>query len=138
MTIPLWCLMGFALWTMALVFLVGGHRAILVVTGHKPANAFPADEDHGGPGWYRRARRAHLNCVENLPIFGALVFVAHAASVATPMIDNLAIAYLAARLGQSLVHIASVMTMAINVRFTFFLVQLICLLAMATEIAMAY
>ena len=53
---------------------------VAVLRGERPANGFPADQDHGGPGWYRRCNRAHLNCVENLPVFGAVVLVGAASS----------------------------------------------------------
>ena len=102
--------------------------------GERPANGFPADQDHGGPGWYRRCNRAHLNCVENLPVFGAVVLVGAAAGVSTPLLATLAQVYLGARILQSLIHILSTSTWAVNLRFAFFSAQLVCVFAMAWEI----
>lgn len=135
MTTPLLCLLLFALWTLTLIIAgVGGYRVVAVLRGERPANGFPADQDHGGPGWYRRCNRAHLNCVENLPVFGAVVLVGAAAGVSTPLLATLAQVYLGARILQSLIHILSTSTWAVNLRFAFFSAQLVCVVAMAWEI----
>ena len=135
MTTPLLCLMLFALWTITLIiFGVGGYRVMMVVGQKRAPNSFPADKPHEGPGWYQRCIRAHLNCVENLPVFGAVVLVGAVAGVDTPWLDLLAQIYLVARVLQTVTHLTSVSAMAINVRFSFFFVQLLCIVAMAWEI----
>jgi uncharacterized MAPEG superfamily protein len=126
MTTPLWCLLGFVVWTMVLLVAVGGARVAQVLRGEKQPNEFPSGVPHGGDRYWR-LNRAHLNCVENLPLFGAVVLVAAVAGVKDPMLDTLARTYLAARIGQSVIHVASGSAMAVNVRFTFFLIQLGCL-----------
>ena len=77
-----------------------------------------------------RLNRAHMNCLENLPIFGALVLVATVAGLRAPLLDTVAKAYLAAWIGQSVTHVASGSVIAVNVRFTFFVVQVACLIQM--------
>lgn len=126
MTTPLYCLLGFAAWTLLLaVSAILTHRVPEVLRGRAASNDFPADTPHG-PGWYRRLLRAHANCVENLPVFAAVVLVAAVAGVTDATMDRLAQAYLAARVLQSLSHVASGSAFAVNARFTFFVAQIIC------------
>ena len=49
--------------------------------------------------------RAHMNCVENLPAI-AVVFAATATGLKSTMVDTLAMTLLAARIVQTLVHVA--------------------------------
>ena len=41
MTLPLWSLLAFALWTASLVFVVGAHRVLSVLFGKAKPNAWP-------------------------------------------------------------------------------------------------
>ena len=126
MTTPLLCLVFFAVWTLALVgFGIGAFRVSSVLRGRAKPNAFPADKPHPGPGWYHRCIRAHANCVENLPVFASVVLTAAVSGAASSTLDTLAVVYVAARVGQSVAHVASGRSLVINVRFTFFLVQLV-------------
>jgi uncharacterized MAPEG superfamily protein len=63
-----------------------------------------------GADWYKRRMRAHANCIENLPVFGAIVFGLYVENVAGALVDALAIAVLVARILQSLVHVFFVQT----------------------------
>ena len=56
--------------------------------------------------------RAHMNFVENLPIFGALVVALTATGVHSPFLDALSVALLLARIGRTLVHIVAPLTTA--------------------------
>jgi uncharacterized MAPEG superfamily protein len=77
-SIPVAALLAFALWTITLLaFTIGVLRWTLIFSGRAELKSFPGDEPHGSP-FYRRATRAHANCVENLPVFGAIVFAAEA------------------------------------------------------------
>lgn len=126
MTVGLYCLLGFGLWTILIVVLgIGRIRLTQVLVGEAKATDFPADVAHGSPG-YRRILRAHANCVENLPLFGAVTLTAAITGRHGGMFDTLPIVYLGARVCQSTTHIASGSAMAINVRFSFFVVQLVC------------
>ena len=139
MTIPLWVLLAFAVWTIAVLMAgIGLRRWALVLTGQAQLTDFPADVAHGSAS-YRRAVRAHANCVENLPVYGAIALAAFAARVATPSINAAAIAFLAARVSQSLVHMLFTETnTTVLTRFTFFFVQLIAMLWMAAKIFETY
>jgi MAPEG family len=73
MPITLWVLLGFAAWTLLLLFAtVGVYRWTRILTGRATIAAWRVDEPQGSE-WYRRAVRAHMNCVENLPIYTAIV-----------------------------------------------------------------
>jgi uncharacterized MAPEG superfamily protein len=120
-------LLGFATWTaLLLLFTIGIYRWSRIFTGRMPIRNFPADAA-GGEEWYRRATRAHANCIENLPVFGAIVFALHVGKVTGTLVDALAVAVLVARIVQSLVHVCFVHTNTIaSVRFGFFFVQFVC------------
>lgn len=125
MTIPLWALLGFAGWTVLLLLgTVGVYRWSRILTGRVPIRDFRADRIEGAD-WYKRAMRAHANCVENLPVFGAIVFALYASGIESAVANAVSIAILAARIAQSLVHVSVEQTNAVvSVRFGFFFVQI--------------
>jgi uncharacterized MAPEG superfamily protein len=137
MTTPAWMLIGFAMWTLALLlFTVGVYRWGRIFSGRVAIRDFPADAA-GGDEWYRRATRAHANCIENLPVFGAIVFGLHLANATGVLVDVLAVTVLAARIVQSLVHVCLVHGNAVaSVRFGFYFVQFICFVWLAAIIAL--
>jgi uncharacterized MAPEG superfamily protein len=57
------------------------------------------------PDWVNRANRAHVNAVENLVPFAAVVLIAHAAQVSTAVTANAAAVYFYARAAHAVVHI---------------------------------
>jgi len=135
MTIPLWMLLGFAVWTVLLLLAtVGVYRWSRILTGRVPIRDFRADRVEGDD-WYRRSMRAHANCVENLPVFGAIVVVLELSGTSGFPVDLLAVTVLAARVVQSLVHVCFFQTnVAVAVRFTFFIIQPICFLTLGVMI----
>ncbi|MGF1464487.1 MAG: MAPEG family protein [Sandaracinaceae bacterium] len=62
----------------------------------------PADPE--APPWARRAHAAHLNAVENLPVFVALVVGAHLAGATGPAATLAAAVYFVARLAHFVVY----------------------------------
>lgn len=124
-------LLGFALWTLAiLTFTVGVHRWSRILTGGSKIHEFSADGSEG-PDWYRRGVRAHANCVENLPVYGAIVFIASSVGAGGGWVDVLAVTTLCARVVQTLVHVSFVQSQrAVSVRFSFFMVQVVTMVAM--------
>jgi hypothetical protein len=137
MTIPLWVLLGFAVWTILVLMAgIGIRRWLLVLSGRAQLTDFPADMPHGTPA-YRRAVRAHANCVENLPVYGAIAVTAFAAKAAG-FIDGLAIVFLIARLCQTLVHVSfAENNTTVSIRFLFFFTQLVAMAWMALEVVHA-
>ena len=131
MTIPMWMLLGFSTWTLLLLMAtVGVYRWVRILFSNVPIASFRSDQLEG-EDWYRRGTRAHANCVENLPVFGVIVFVISALGVDGPAVSYLSIIVLIARVCQSLVHVSHVQTdRFVAVRFTFFCLQLIGFLAL--------
>ena len=106
----------------------------LILTGRAQLTEFPADMPHGSAA-YRRAVRAHANCVENLPVFGAIALATFAASVGGALVDGLAVCFIVARICQSFVHMTFEETnTTVFIRFLFFLTQIVAMLWMALEV----
>jgi uncharacterized MAPEG superfamily protein len=137
MTIPVWVLLLFAGWTLAtLLATVGVYRWSRILTGRAALSEFRADEQHGSE-WYRRAMRAHANCVENLPVYAAIVVAIAASGVRSPTLDTLAVVLLVARALQTVTHVAVEQTdAAVGVRFAFYFIQIVCMAGMATLVAL--
>lgn len=131
MSIPLWTLLAFAAWTLVILLAcIGVSRWSKVLTGRAQLTDFPADRPHGSTA-YRRFMRAHMNCVENLPVYGAIVVGLEFAQLSYPLIDRLAIVFIGARVLQSLTHVAFPETnITVFIRFSFFFVQIICMIAL--------
>ncbi len=120
-----WALLGFVGWTLLLlVTCIGGPRISAVMKGEARANSFNPAVPHGSDR-YQRAMRAHLNCVENLPIFAALVLLGASLGVSGSLFQVAAAVVLPARMLQSVAHLASGRNRAVLVRFTFFSIQLL-------------
>ncbi|MCW8195966.1 MAPEG family protein [Proteobacteria bacterium 005FR1] len=126
MSVPVWMLLAFASWTILLLLTtIGTYRWSRILTGRVPIAEFRADHVVG-EDWYKRSMRAHANCVENLPVFGAIVFALYVSELSGALIDALCVAVVIGRICQSLVHVSVPQTNAVvAVRFTFFFVQII-------------
>ncbi|MFW2392220.1 MAG: MAPEG family protein [Methyloceanibacter sp.] len=137
MTVPLWVLLTLAVWTLLVLLAgVGLHRWSLILSSKAELTDFPGGVAEGAPA-YCRAVRAHANCVENLPVYGAIAITAAIAGVDTPRLDQLAIVLLIARIGQTLIHMIFRETnRTVAIRFGFFAVQLLAMFWMAAIVAM--
>ena len=138
MNIPVLILLGFAAWTLVILSIgVGGYRWVLILSGRASVAGWRADAPQGAD-WYQRVMRAHMNCVENLPVYGAIVVALTVAGLQSPLFDSLSETMMAARIGQTLIHVALRQTNAVvSVRFTLFSIQLICMFAMGAAAAAA-
>ena len=58
------------------------------------------------PPWLKRVNRAHINMVENLPIFASLVLVAHLSETASSLTAGAAAVFFWARVAHAVVHLA--------------------------------
>jgi uncharacterized MAPEG superfamily protein len=136
MTVPLWVLLAFAGWTLLLLTVtVGVYRWSRILTRRAAIHEFPADAAEGA-AWYRRATRAHANCVENLPVYTAVALVAAVTGIQSQALDVLAIVLIVARIAQSTVHVAFEQTSGVvSLRFGFYLVQVACMVAMGVIVA---
>ena len=115
-------LTGFIAWTLFLLVLMESIRSRLVLTKALPANGFTPDNANLSP-FMQRLARAHANCLEGLPIFGGLMLVALVTSRSS-VTDPLAFALLGARLVQSSIHLTSLSSTAVTLRFSAFAVQM--------------
>ena len=136
MTTPQWTVIAFAAWTLLiLLFGIGMRRLHLIFSGEAAFTSFPGDTVHGGTA-YRRAVRAHANCVENLPVYAAIVLVAETARLQPSHMDVLALCFIICRIVQSSIHILLPETNStVAIRFTFFSVQVVAMIWMMTSMA---
>jgi uncharacterized MAPEG superfamily protein len=76
--------------------------------------------------------RAHANCVENLPVFAAIVLVATVMEYSSCWFDVLSVSVVGLRVFQTAFHVASGSSGATYFRFVFFILQVFAMLVMAT------
>ncbi|MCP1834166.1 putative MAPEG superfamily protein [Bradyrhizobium sp. USDA 4532] len=117
-----YALIGFVSWALLLLIVMETIRTYLVVTGKVPANGFTPDNSGLSP-FMQRLARAHVNCIEGLPIFGGLLAIAIMTS-RTGITDPLASWFLGARIVQSIIHLVSTSSIAVSFRFTAFAIQI--------------
>ena len=132
MSIPLWALLAFAGWTLlTLANTVGVYRWGSILSGRARIEAYAHYTTEKGSDWYRRSLRAHANCVENLPVFGAIVLVLTASGLQSTTLDVLALVVIGARIPHTLVHVAfEQRTVAVSFRSAFFNIQWLAMIAM--------
>jgi uncharacterized MAPEG superfamily protein len=136
MLLSYWALLGFVAWTVLLLIVgIGVTRIGQVMRREARANSFNPQVPHGTES-YQRRMRAHLNCVENLPIFASLVLLGGLLGVSGTVFQAAAFAVLPLRMGQSVAHIASGRNRAVLVRFGFFSAQLVCFAIMLVLLAL--
>jgi uncharacterized MAPEG superfamily protein len=75
-------------------------RGALTPAGYKKAPDTPL------PDWVNRANRAHQNAVENFAPFAAVVLVAQALDISTPVTQASAAVYFYARVAHAVIHIS--------------------------------
>lgn len=126
LTPSLLAVLGYAAWTLLLLIAIAALRTTLVLQHRRRPNGFSPWGDDVSP-FSARLCRAHANCVENLPVFAAIVGVA-ALGGHGALTDPLAPWVLAARIGQSSVHLVSTSSRAVTWRFAFMVVQVAVLL----------
>ena len=137
MTLPLWMLLAFTGWTLLVLLAgIGVRRWSLIIAGKAELVSFPGDTPHGSPA-YRRAVRAHANCLENLPVFGAIVLTAGLANLTPPNMGVLAVITVTARIFQTSIHMLFPETnLTVAFRFSFFLLQVLAMISMCILIVM--
>jgi uncharacterized MAPEG superfamily protein len=138
MSVPVFVLLSFAAWTLLTLFgSIGVYRWSRILTGRASIAEWRADTPQGSE-WYQRAMRAHMNCVENLPVFGALVVALIATGLQSLLIDALCVTFLVARIGQTIVHVGTPPTNSwAALRFALFFVQIVCMIAIGIIILLS-
>lgn len=129
-------LLGFAGWTLLLVTIVFLYRGLRFLGG-TPINSWPrAEKNENDAPMVRRIADAHSNCLENLPVFAAIVLVA-AQLNRLEAINGLAQWVLYARLGQTMAHLSGTGPGNVLVRASFWAVQLALFFVMMVVVARA-
>jgi uncharacterized MAPEG superfamily protein len=124
---PLAALTLHALWVLVLVLSIGLWRVLQVLAGQKKVNEFPSGTQHGSDAYWR-LNRAHMNTVENLPTFAALVLAGVYLQLQDPLFLVLPSVVLYARIAQTLIHVASGSAIGVSLRFTAYVVQVASML----------
>ncbi len=112
----------YAAWTLALALLYALPRVPQVLTGAKSADAWARGNAPVDPPILVRAHHAHLNALENFPVFAGVVAMALLMSRA-PVVDALAAYVFYARVAQSLIHLVGTSFILVLIRATLFLTQ---------------
>ena len=126
-------LLIYIVWTLILALSYATYRLPLVLTGKKAANHWERGNAVDDPAILVRAKAAHLNCLENLPLFAALVLVA-AATGQSETVNAVAGFIVAARIGQSMVHLIGTSFPLVFVRASLFLAQVALMLYLAVAL----
>ena len=119
-------LFGLIAWPIILLVVIAMMRTGLTLFKGKDANSFSPSGDDVSP-FSGRLCRAHANCYEFIPFALAILLYAIATDQ-TAVTNGLAMILLFARIGQSVVHLASTSKLAVMARFGFFLPQVLIVL----------
>lgn len=114
---------GLIAWHLVLTLIIVNQRGLLTFFGGRAANSFGVDGKDVSE-FSNRVCRAHANSYESFPWTAGTLFLALVLNQAA-VTDGLALYMLYARVGQSVVHLASTSAGAVLVRFGFFFVQMI-------------
>jgi uncharacterized MAPEG superfamily protein len=101
MTVPLWGLVIFILWTIAIVVLLIAVRLRHLATGGSPKDFAVIDDNN--LMW--RLFRTQANLVENLPLYLGVVLLLIVRGISGGATDLLVSAYITFRLLHSIIHI---------------------------------
>jgi uncharacterized MAPEG superfamily protein len=110
-------------WTLLLPIFYASYRVPMIAGGMRRADHWERGKPTGDSALLVRARNAHLNCIENFPVFAAVVLAA-ALLDKSAVVDALAAYVLYARIAQSVMHVAGTSLPLIALRGTFYFVQI--------------
>ena len=120
-------LLAFTALTFILVAVYVNYRVALVLTFKAPANSWTRnDAKWQDPAWVTRFAHAHANCLENLPIYAAIVLAASLLDQLA-VLDGLAWIYFGFRVAQVLVHLISTNAMFVFLRANMLVGQWVCI-----------
>ncbi len=123
MTPSLLALLAYIAWAVLFELWLLLYRVWLVLVRKRPANAFDPDGKDVSP-FMNRLCRALYNTLGNMPVFAAIVLVAHV-SGHSEVTDPLARWVIGARVAQSLVHLGSTSETAVTARASFYGAQIV-------------
>jgi uncharacterized MAPEG superfamily protein len=119
----------YAGWILLLALFYALPRVPQALLGQKKIDSWERGKDPIDPLFLQRAKSAHLNCLENFPVFAAVVAMAGLMGQ-IELISALAAYVLYARIGQTLSHILGTSFVLVMLRATFFLIQVFITLYM--------
>lgn len=118
-------LLCFTALTLALPLCYAGYRVLVVLTGKAKANAWTRGAQvTPDPAILVRMQHAHLNCLENLPLYAAIVLAAFASNQIA-IINTYACLFLGLRLAQTAIHIISASHFFVLIRATLWIGQVV-------------
>ena len=120
MDFPLWTLAIFVAWTLLLLMSMFVARSRHLARGGSYADFGKQDSSL----LIHRISRAHLNCIENIPLFIGVVVILEVREISGMTINVLCAIYMALRIGQSIIHILNFNPL---LRFACLLGQIVCL-----------
>lgn len=118
-------LLCFAALTALLPLTYAGYRVVLVLSRKAAPNAWTRGaQTWQDPAIITRLQHAHLNCVENLPVYAAVVLGAWATQQLA-IVDALAGVFLVLRLAQSGIHVLSTAPAFVFIRANLWILQML-------------
>lgn len=129
-------LTGFITWFLILLGGIAGIRVHATLFKRKPANSFNPDGKDVSL-LSGRLCRAHANCYEGFPFIGGLLLLALATNM-TAITNPLALVLLSCRVAQSTIHVISTRNIAVQIRFAFFLAQIVIAASWAIQFLRAF
>src|SRR6185295_9515874 len=119
----------YAAWTLLLPIFYAGIRVPAIAGGKKSADHWERGKTSDDPLVLQRAKNAHLNSIENFPIFAAVVVIAGlTGKLAIP--DAVAGYVLYARVLQSVMHMIGTSLPLVALRGFFYAVQIVLIFYM--------
>ncbi|WP_334119986.1 MAPEG family protein [Limnobacter sp.] len=112
----------YAGWILILALLYALPRVPQALLGQKRIDSWERGKEPIDPMMLQRAKSAHLNCLENFPVFAAIVAIAGLMGQ-IEAINGIAAFVLYARIAQSVVHITGTSFIQVFLRANFFLAQ---------------
>jgi len=119
----------YAAWTLLLPIFYAGIRVPAIASGKKAADHWERGKSTDDPPLLQRAKHAHLNSVENFPIFAAVVVIAGLTGKIA-IADALAGYVLYARVLQSVMHMLGTTLPLVALRGFFYFVQIVLIFYM--------
>ncbi|MBU0784610.1 MAG: MAPEG family protein [Gammaproteobacteria bacterium] len=112
----------YAGWILVLALFYATPRIPQALLGQKRIDSWERGKEPIDPMMLQRAKSAHLNCLENFPVFAAIVAIAGLMGQ-IDAINGIAAFVLYARIAQSVVHITGTSFIQVFLRANFFLAQ---------------
>jgi uncharacterized MAPEG superfamily protein len=119
----------YAAWTLLLPVFYAGIRVPTIAAGKKAADHWERGRTPDDPPLLQRAKHAHLNSIENFPVFAAVVVIAGLMGKIA-VADAVACYVLYARVLQSVMHMLGTSLPLIALRGFFYAVQVVLIFYM--------